>query len=177
MNKSSLDLHSQDKSKVGMQFVFILVLTIPIFWVTQTRFMKELATLGEETFKEEIPLEETGMWEPMMAGVYNDYIKDIEKDVVANLVKNEENNNAGVLLKKLKTISEDEVVADPVKFEKSNTGALLDEVKTGISEVDDDDLVAERIMEEFSDQEKQLRNLVAKIGEEIAKVENEMDSK
>ena len=85
-------------------------------------------------------------------------------------------SNVGVLLDKLKSISEDddEVVADPVKIEvdmwniviyityinnnkKSNAGFLLDDLKTGMSEdVDDDNLVAERIMEEFTDQEEQV---------------------
>ena len=40
---------------------------------------------------------------------------------------------------------------------KSNAGILLDDLKTGMSEdVDDDNLVAERIMEEFTDQEEQV---------------------
>ena len=84
-------------------------------------------------------------------------------------------SNVGVLLDKLKSISEDddEVVAEPVKIEvdmrniviyitdiynnkKSNAGFLLDDLKTGMSEDDDDNLVAERIMEEFTDQEEQV---------------------
>ena len=56
-----------------------------IFHTTQVHFILTL-------YLEKIPLEETGMWEPLMAGVYKDYIKDIDdkdyKEVVTEFVKN-----------------------------------------------------------------------------------------
>ena len=47
-------------------------------------------------------------------------------------------------------------ITDIYGNKKSDAGFLLDELKTGMSEDDDDNLVAGKIMEEFTDQEEQV---------------------
>ena len=78
-----------------VEFEFCLSIVEPLF----DHIQSELLVLHTTQvyfililYLEKIPLEETGMWEPLMAGVYKDYIKDIDdkdyKEVVTEFVKN-----------------------------------------------------------------------------------------
>merc|ERR1712142_1252608 len=37
----------------------------------QAQILKEVSSLNDEAFKEDLPLEDTGMWEPMMTSIFH----------------------------------------------------------------------------------------------------------